>query len=520
MKVMELVRENIECEQLLGENSIDTVVRADYVVPDTHPDVVEILMLDAKPCIVNKEVMQDKVFIEGQVEYNILYLAKEEDKYGIFNITYASKFANTIDVLGANNKMHCEAECYVEHMEKMILNERKLGVEGIIKLKCEVYKNYEFQIVKDVIGIQDMQLLKNPGTIDKIVGSVDHDLIAKSHIEIPKDKPQIGAVIKCDIILHKKEVRVYEGKIQASAFARVELLYKGKDSKDVAFVEDDVFVSKESDIDGVDPTMDSLSDFRVDAMQVDIKEDDLGENRIVDLEAVIKANTKVMSKNEMDMIEDAYSPAMMLEMSKKNYDLNVMHGHNNCESIVKGNIEIVPDMPKPIEVVMGAGKVCITDKKIVEDKVIVDGLLNVEVIYKVDNERFLNVVNEEIPFSAAIEIPGSKIDMQCVAKACLESIEAVLEGNNIAVKGIVSVSARVNYITNKEFLVDMLPVEGELPKKKASVTIYVVQSGDTLWKIAKRYFTTVEDLTKVNELDDMNGLRNGQKLIIPGRAIM
>ena len=517
---MELVRENIECEQLLGENSIDTVVRADYVVPDTHPDVVEILMLDAKPCIVNKEVMQDKVFIEGQVEYNILYLAKDEERYGIYNITYASKFSNTIDVLGAGSRMQCEAECYVEHMEKMILNERKIGVEGIIKLKCEVYKNYEFQIVKDVIGVHDMQLLKNPGTIDKIIGTVGQDLIAKSHIEIPKEKPQIGTVMKCDIMLHKKEVRVYEGKVQASAFARVELLYRGKDGREVSFIEDDVFISKEAEVDGVDSTMECFNDFRVDAMNVDIKEDDLGENRIVDLEAVIKANAKIMSKNDMDMIEDAYSPSIMLEMSKKNYELNVMHGHNSNEAIVKGNIEMVPGMSKPLEVVMATGKVCITDKKIVEDKVVIEGLLNVEVMYTIDDERYLQTAVEEMPFNSTIDVSGAKIDMQCVAKACLESIEAVLEGNAIAIKGVVSLSARVNYLTNKEFLVDILPQEGELPKKKASVTIYVVQSGDTLWKIAKRYFTTVEALTKVNELDDFNALKHGQKLIIPGRAIM
>ena len=75
---MELVKENIECEQLLGENFCDTVLKAEYVIPDTHPDVSEILVLDAKPSITSKEIMQDKIFIEGQVEYNLIYLAKRK----------------------------------------------------------------------------------------------------------------------------------------------------------------------------------------------------------------------------------------------------------------------------------------------------------------------------------------------------------------------------------------------------------------------------------------------------------
>lgn len=57
-----------------------------------------------------------------------------------------------------------------------------------------------------------------------------------------------------------------------------------------------------------------------------------------------------------------------------------------------------------------------------------------------------------------------------------------------------------------------------MPKKKSSVTIYVVQNGDTLWKIAKRYFTTVDNLIKINNIENPDIIKPGEKLIIPGRA--
>ena len=127
---------------------------------------------------------------------------------------------------------------------------------------------------------------------------------------------------------------------------------------------------------------------------------------------------------------------------------------------------------------------------------------------------------EEIPFVSNVEIPGAKIDMQCIAKVNLENIEASLEANTVAVKALVMVFARVNYITHKEFLVDIIPMEGETPKKRASVTIYVIQAGDTLWKISKRYNTTIDVLAKINGIEDVNIIKVAQKLIIPGRAIM
>jgi LysM repeat protein len=518
---MELIKENIECEQLLNEDFSDTVVKAEYVIPDTHPDVNEVLMIDAKPLIVAKEVMQDKVLVEGQMEYTILYLAKEEETIGVHSVTYVGKFSNYVEIPGAEHKMVCDADCYVEHMECNIVNERKIAVEGIVKLKAEVYKNYDFEVIKDITGSQDMQMLKNPATVDKIVGNVSEDLVAKSQIQIPMDKPQIGTVLKCDVKVHKKEVRVMEGKISVNAYVLVGVLYRGKDMRELVYVEDNVEVNKEVNLEGVNPTMDSYTDFKVDTVGLDVKEDDLGENRNIVVEAIIKSDSKVMYKEEMDIIQDAYSPSSLMQMDKKDYELNVMHGHSTCQSIVKYNIEMDSNKPKIAQILMNCGKVCITDKKLVEDKVIIDGVLNVDVLYRtVEEDKYVYTVNEEIPFSCAIEIPGCKIDMQCIGKAYLESIDASIEADTIGIKAVVEVYGRVNYVTHKEFLVDMASVEGELPKKKASLTIYAVQHGDTLWKIAKKYASTIDDLVKLNNIEESDVMKVGHKLIIPGRAII
>jgi LysM repeat protein len=517
---IELIKENIECEQLLGENFSDTVVKGEYVIPDTHPDVGEVLLLDAKPCIINTEVMQDKVFVEGQIEYTILYLAQEEESTGVYSTNYTGKFSNYVELPGVEHRMLCDSGCYIEHMECGIVNERKIVVEGIIKLKAEVYKNYDFEVIKDVSGSQDIQMLKSPATVDKIVGTVSGDLIAKSHLQVPMENPQIGTVLKCDVKINKKDIKVMEGKILIDAHALVALLYKGKDTRDIIYMEDDVPISKEVDLNGVNPTMDNYTDFKLDAIECDIKEDDLGENRIVDIEALVKANVKVMYKEEIDIIEDAYSPSALMKMNKRDYELNVMHGHSTNQSIVKASIELA-GRPKAAKIIMCSGKVCITDKKLVEDKIIIDGVLNAEVLYKTfDEEKYVYTVNEEIPFSSIAEVPGCKIDMQCIAKCSLENIEAAIEADTIAIKAVIENYGRVNYTTHKEFLVDIEPIEGELPKKKASLTIYVVQHGDTIWKIAKKYYTTIDGLVKINTMENPDAIKVGDKLIIPGRAII
>lgn len=46
--------------------------------------------------------------------------------------------------------------------------------------------------------------------------------------------------------------------------------------------------------------------------------------------------------------------------------------------------------------------------------------------------------------------------------------------------------------------------------------VYTVKSGDSLWSIAKKFNTTVDDLKKANNLTS-NSLSIGQKLVIPGQ---
>jgi LysM repeat protein len=47
------------------------------------------------------------------------------------------------------------------------------------------------------------------------------------------------------------------------------------------------------------------------------------------------------------------------------------------------------------------------------------------------------------------------------------------------------------------------------------MVIYFVKPGDTLWKIAKQFRSRVEDIARVNGIDDANNIYVGQQLYIP-----
>lgn len=70
----------------------------------------------------------------------------------------------------------------------------------------------------------------------------------------------------------------------------------------------------------------------------------------------------------------------------------------------------------------------------------------------------------------------------------------------------------VNYVSNEKQMVEELTIESKKPIDQG-LTSYVVQKGDTLYSISKKFELRVEDLKQRNNLSD-NALSIGQKLVV------
>ena len=58
---MEVIKEKIQTQKLLKEDKSIIVLKEEYLIPDTHQDVENVLMIDTKPFIISKEVVKDKM---------------------------------------------------------------------------------------------------------------------------------------------------------------------------------------------------------------------------------------------------------------------------------------------------------------------------------------------------------------------------------------------------------------------------------------------------------------------------
>ncbi|WP_055071499.1 DUF3794 and LysM peptidoglycan-binding domain-containing protein [Clostridium massiliamazoniense] len=517
---IDIVKENIDLQKEFGENTVDNVLRDEYLIPDTHPDVEKILAVDVRKTIVNKEMQADRVYVEAEVEYSIMYLSNEEEKE-VNNIVYKEKFSNFVDMVGAEHRMLCDANCELEHINSNIINERKISIEAYFRTTCKVYSQESFEFVKDVQGSDELEIRKKPDKFEKMICSKSGEMTGKASMKAPSDKPQVDKILKYDCMIHKGDVKILEDKIQYSCLAKINVIYRCEETKELVTLEDDIFISGEDEVVGVNSDMKANYKNFLKSFDVRLNQDDLGENRIIDVDVCVENSVLVTKMEEMEVIDDAYSPRKNIEITKEKLKVNTPLGEGHSEFIVKDNIYLDNDDAEPVYIMNIRGEVISLESKIVNGNVIIDGILKADVIYKSNNERLcLGKVEGEIAFNSMIEIPRADETMICDIKANLENIQGNIEANTIAVKAVLDLNAKVSFTEEKEYVKDISENEEEKIDKKASIIIYIVQPGDTMWNLAKKYRTSIADICKVNSLEVSDEIKEGEKLIIPGRAII
>ena len=147
-------------------------------------------------------------------------------------------------------------------------------------------------------------------------------------------------------------------------------------------------------------------------------------------------------------------------------------------------------------------------------KIEYSGQLNVEFIVNSDNSN--NTINNKIPFNFELvsnDITGeSNVETEINVK--MQKIESGDDGATLVVN--LEVNATVQ---NEEDLIVTQDIEildlGVQDNDRYSMVIYFVKTGDTLWNIAKQFKSKVEDIARVNGIEDESKIYPGEQLYIP-----
>lgn len=193
----------------------------------------------------------------------------------------------------------------------------------------------------------------------------------------------------------------------------------------------------------------------------------------------------------------------------------LMQNHSKCK--VREQLSLPELQDNILQICHSSGRIQVEHMETVEQGVLVEGVLHVSFLYVTsDDEIPFDVWQGMIPFSYVMESNETCEDMKCDFTHFIEQLSISLLGNGeIEVKAVLAFHSffkkPVHLFNIEEITYE--PIDIKEVEKRPGIIGYIVQDGDDLWELAKRYSTTMEGIMEVNQMENSD-LKSGDKILI------
>ncbi len=513
----ELEKKKITLDQQVGKESSQILLEGDVIVPDSKPDIEQILRCSGIVQLQEAKGNEDRVNFSGELLLSILYQGKKSSK-PISGMEASLPIEDIIHIDGIDQNADITLSAVLNHLDCKLLNDRKINIKAVITVTAEASSSYTGEMIEAINDMPTLQTKKGTMNINSTVENKDR-FIVKEELAIPNNKPNIGEILQTTISIVEKDIRPMDGRVLIRGNLKLCTLYVGDtDDSILEVVEHEIPFSGYIDGNEITNKMLVQADLQIENKEIQPMTDEDGEDRILNTEITIGTSIKVTDSQEMELIEDAYYPGKPLSIQKETIHYPNIIGTSKNQFAVKETL-ILQDNAIPIMQIETAwANVTIDDVIPSQDKIEIQGVVRFEVLYIGESDSSpVAIVTENVPFSQEIEVKGSHENADVHVTTSVESVTSnMLSNNEIEVRATLSVDAIVTEEKEGEIIteIDFDETADVSDRSFASAVIYVVQREDSLWSIAKQYNTTIDDILLLNDIENPELIYPGQKLLI------
>lgn len=514
---MDLIKKNIHMNKLKCKSNMQVTLDDDFNVPDTKPDVERIIKEQGRVIIKDITPMNGKLMIKGGLQFNLLYISEERSR-PVNNIQGEIPFEEIVNMEESCQEDQVIAKWEIEDLSTGLINSRKLSVRAIVSFNCSAEEIYDEETAIEVEGDESVQSKTTKMDITQLIVNKKDTLRVKDEVRIPSGKANVYDILYHNVALQGVDARVFTDKIQLKGEFVIFLLYVGDDeAQSLQYFETELPFQSTIECSGCEETM--IPNILVDLHNSDLvmKPDEDGEERIIDCEIVLDLDMKVYEDEQVEILSDLYSTKTHLNPVRKQAAYKHLVMKNNSKARVSDHIKVGPGQPRILQICNTSGTIRMDEKSIVENGIEVEGVLEIQLLYigEVDDKP-LGAIKGMIPFHHTIEMKGINEDSIIELSPGIEQISSImLDSEDVEVKVSMNLDVVVFDKVEKSMITDLTEEEFDLEKleEMPSVTGYLVKQGDTLWDIAKQFYTTIEEVKELNHLDK-DTITLGDKLLL------
>lgn len=472
------------------------------IVPDSKPDVREVIYAVARTLINEKKVQRDYITLSGVTDYELVYLAEGEGE--IESLSTRVPFTHQLE-LSCGEGAYATVKCNGEPVVATVVNSRKINIRHTIEFET----NAVLSVTSDVVSGADCGLPCRSVTAEStcLVAFCERDFQVGGTLSRRGGAP--SEILATDCRIDSREIKFINGKPVAKGVVRATALYRDDGGNLCTATGDFPFTEPfgwegEGDIREAEYT---LTDG-----EFIIKRD--GDCPEISVNLSYTLSAFVYEDCTVELVTDIYSPDCELEADREEIrfsriagafeeypvrdTITLAHGGDTadiCNTTVTPIIEDIKSNPSGCEAV---GKAVVR-------------------LCCVATGGGIHTVEKEIPFTCPVGITPAPDDrISVVAEA--ENISADISGGGADVRFTLCLQSHVATDTALSCICDVRETDAETDGEDApSVVLYFPSAGEKLWDIAKSYRTTTDAIERANGRDFGETFAGGEVVMIPRR---
>lgn len=507
----------------------------DYNVPDYRPDIVKVLKEKGELHFDEAKAAAGAAWLKGRLVFRVLYRSDQENGK-ISCLKGEIPFQEKLNMDGVQEYDVIQASGEIEDLTIGVIHSRKISVRAVILLKTEEPREKEDELCVGIEADDGCEKRYRNTNILQLLCMKRDQCRQKSEITLPSSKPNVQEILWKSLEIRNLDTKMGQDGVKLSGEVLISVLYQEEEETDrVQWYEMVIPLDCGVECDaGTEADIIYKVKARPASMELEVKPDYDGEERVLVLELVMNLDIRVWKEQEISMLEDVYSLKKEIIPVCTGVTLHHISVKNDSQCRLTEQMELAESQEKILQICSCEGTVHLESTELTEQGVRAEGILVTELLYiTTDDQMPIGSAREIYPFEQLIEIPQQTARTERNKPEELEALErknklqteldcrisqlsaVMLDQDHVEIKAVIGLDLLAFEQEQIDNITDTReePLDMEQLQKRPGLVGYIAKDGDSLWSIAKENHTTVEDILRDNHRTDED-LRRGEKILI------